>query len=72
MLLRSMRVTEKIFGSRSNRKEQFCVVAKAVKSVHSPTQSFGNMVAKINSLTLFVPGGGGGGGKFAPLSVILI
>ena len=45
-----MRVTEKIFGSRSSRKEQFCVAAKAVKNVHSTTQSFGNMVAKINIL----------------------
>ena len=52
MLLRSMRVTEKIFGSRSSRKEQFCVAAKAVKSIHSTTQSFGNMVAKINILTV--------------------
>ena len=52
MLLRSMRVTEKIFGSRSSRNEQFCVAAKAVKSVHSTTQSFGNMVAKINILTV--------------------
>ena len=33
MLLRSMQVTEKIFGSRSkHKKEQFCVVAKAVKT----------------------------------------
>ena len=45
-----MRVTEKIFGSRSSQKEQFCVAEKAVKSVHSTTQSFGNMVAKIHSL----------------------
>ena len=52
MLLRSMRVSEKIFGSRSSRKEQFCVAAKAVKSVHSTTQSFGKMVAKINILTV--------------------
>ena len=50
MLLRSMRVTKTIFGSRSSRKEQLCVAAKAVKSVHSATQSFGNMVAKINIL----------------------
>ena len=47
-----MRITEKIFGSRSSQKEQFCVAAKAVKSVHSTTQSFGNMVAKINILTV--------------------
>ena len=52
MLLRSIRVTEKNFGSRSSRKEQFCVAAKAVKNVHSSTQSFQNMVAKINILTV--------------------
>ena len=51
MLLRSKRVTEKNFGSRSSRKkEQFCVAAQAAKNVHSSTQSFGNMVAKINTL----------------------
>ena len=45
MLLRSMRVTEKIFGSRS-KKEQFCVAAIAVKNVHLRTQSFGTKQLK--------------------------
>ena len=39
MLLRSMRVTEKIFGSRSSQKKSN-FAAKAVKNVHSSTQSF--------------------------------
>ena len=40
MLLRSLRVTEKIFGSRSSpKKNNFA--AKAVKNVRSSTQSFG-------------------------------
>ena len=48
MLLRSMRVTEKIFGSRSSKKKSnFAakaakkVAAKTVKNVHLSTQSFG-------------------------------
>ena len=48
MLLRSIRVTKKIFGSRSSRKKiNFAakaakkVAEKAVKNVHSSTQSFG-------------------------------
>ena len=48
MLLRSTRVTEKIFGSRSRRKKNNFAAkpvkkkaAKAVKNVHSSTQSFG-------------------------------
>ena len=45
MLLRSMRVTEKLFDSRSSRKK--CnFAAKAVKSVHSSTQSFGTKQLK--------------------------
>ena len=40
MLLRSLRVTEKIFGDRSSRNENN-FAAKAVKNVHSSTQSFG-------------------------------
>ena len=53
MLLRSMRVTEKIFGSRSSRKKSnFAakaakkVAAKAVKNVHSSTQNFGTKQLK--------------------------
>ena len=61
MLLRSVRVTEKIFGSRSSRnKSNFAakavkkvaakavkeVAAKAVKNVHSSIQSFGTKQLK--------------------------
>ena len=40
-----MRVTEKIFGSRSSRKKSN-FAAKAVKNVHSSTQSFGTKQLK--------------------------
>ena len=46
MLLHSMRVTEKILAVVQVEKKQFWVAAKAVKTVHSSTQSFGTKQLK--------------------------